>query len=568
MLSLIQKLFGTSKARAQAPESTTQQHFEPNSAMPVVEVAHLRLDAILARLPDELKPLVLKMPEASATVALPISTIVKQLPSGAVKVSLATLHRQAPVGVLAPLPPGDKRMVDVPLAEVFRHIKPTVFKRRNDQKTSDALESEFSLFGDAENPYQIAPTAPEPEAAPEPPAVALPVPAPVVPDLPRGLKLDAVPSAPAPLVEAAVAPAPVATTANTVFRLAHSPAPLSAPQQPAPLPEVNPPESAERRAAAPAPVAPPVSAPAAPPIPPPATTNDETTSIVMPMDALSAGWPEPIRHELAALNGSARVSLPKAEVTAGLTRGRVTFTWGQIRGWMDPAAGESTSADESTELILPLRVVAPLFLPAARPPKQDQHSTDFGADIPALFNPAHAPTAPAAEPVLETPKVLDVPAPVEMPVAAEALPVAESAAELPEPVPEPVLTVGELFGQPEKTDWTPAELVSNLAKLGGVSGAVVALQEGLLVAHSLPADVKSEAIAAFLPQLFARLNIYSAEMKLGDVDDLLFTTHGAHCQIYRLGFLYFAVLGKPGETLPWNELRLVADELARQTQNS
>jgi hypothetical protein len=152
MLSLIQKLFGSSKARAKAPASRTQQHFEPNSTMPIVEVAHLRLDAILARLPDELKPLVLKMPDAAVTVALPISTIVKQLPSGSVKVSLATLHRQAPVGVLGPLPPGDKRMVEVPLAEVFRHIKPTVFKRRNDQKTAEALDSQFNLFGDAENP--------------------------------------------------------------------------------------------------------------------------------------------------------------------------------------------------------------------------------------------------------------------------------------------------------------------------------------------------------------------------------------------------------------------------------
>ena len=66
--------------------------------------------------------------------------------------------------------------------------------------------------------------------------------------------------------------------------------------------------------------------------------------------------------------------------------------------------------------------------------------------------------------------------------------------------------------------------------------------------------------------IFARLNQYSGEMRLGDVDDLLFTTHGAHCQIYRLGYIYFAVLGKAGESLPWHELRLITEELARQTQ--
>ena len=523
MFSLIQKLFGTSKSRGKAPESTTQQPFETNSSMPVVEVAHLRLEAILERLPDELKPLVLKMPDASVTVALPISTIVKQLPSGAVKVSLATLHRQAPVGVLGPLPPGDKRMVDVPLAEVFRHIKPTVFKRRNDQKTAEAMDSEFNLFGDAENPYQVAPTVPEEEAPPEPAA-----PAP-----PRVLKLDAAPIQPA-------APAP--TSSTSVFRLAHDPAPPSAPQVIAPPPDLSAPTPAVPAMAAHVPVSPPAAAAA------------DSTSILMPLEALSAGWPEPIRHELAALNGSARVNLPKAEVSAGLARGRVIFTWGQIRGWMDPSLGHATGADEGTELTLPLKVVAPLFLTATKTPKLEQKPTAFASDIPALFNAAGAIAAPAAEPVFVESTAVATP------------PVEEPAAELPETPEEPATTVGQLFGQPEKTDWTPAELVSNLAQLGGVSGAVVALQEGLLVAHSLPADVKSEAIAAFLPQLFSRLNQYAGEMKLGEVDDLLFTTHGAHCQIYRLGFIYFAVLGKPGETLPWTELRLVADELARQTQ--
>ena len=126
-------------------------------------------------------------------------------------------------------------------------------------------------------------------------------------------------------------------------------------------------------------------------------------------------------------------------------------------------------------------------------------------------------------------------------------------------------TVGEVFGRPEKKDWTPAELVAGTVKLPGVAGAIVALQEGLQVASFLPDGVKSEVVAAFLPQIFARLNQYAGEMKLGDVDDLLFTTHGAHCQIYRLGYVYLAVLGKPGESLPWHELRLISEELARQT---
>jgi len=126
--------------------------------------------------------------------------------------------------------------------------------------------------------------------------------------------------------------------------------------------------------------------------------------------------------------------------------------------------------------------------------------------------------------------------------------------------------LGQLFGKPEKVAWTPAEIVEQTLHLPGVCGAIVALQEGLQVAHSLPEGIKSEVVAAFLPQIFARLNQYAEEMKLGEVDDLLFTTHGAHCQIYRLGFLYFAVLGRPGEPLPWRELRVIAEELARDAK--
>jgi predicted regulator of Ras-like GTPase activity (Roadblock/LC7/MglB family) len=132
---------------------------------------------------------------------------------------------------------------------------------------------------------------------------------------------------------------------------------------------------------------------------------------------------------------------------------------------------------------------------------------------------------------------------------------------------KPPSKLGELFGQPSKLHWPPAEIIEHTVQLPGVAGAIVALQEGLQVAHSLPAGIKSEVVAAFLPQIFARLNQYAEEMKLGDVDDLLFTTHGAHCQIYRLGFLYFAVIGRPGEPLPWRELRIISEELAREAKH-
>jgi predicted regulator of Ras-like GTPase activity (Roadblock/LC7/MglB family) len=239
--------------------------------------------------------------------------------------------------------------------------------------------------------------------------------------------------------------------------------------------------------------------------------------------------------------------------------------------------------------MIPLRIVAPAFLSATKHAKMPRKGVFLDASIPAPFSGGNGKTpaisAPLPAPEFAAPKLAPPPEELALPEpqsisisesepqgALEPEPQSEASHE-PESVAAPVVaehgklpeTVGEVFGEPHKLDWTPAEIVQNTVRLTGVAGAVVALQEGLQVASSLPDGVKSDVVAAFLPQIFARLNQYAGEMKLGDVDDLLFTTHGAHCQIYRLGYVYFAVLGKPGESLPWHELRLVSEELARQT---
>jgi predicted regulator of Ras-like GTPase activity (Roadblock/LC7/MglB family) len=239
-------------------------------------------------------------------------------------------------------------------------------------------------------------------------------------------------------------------------------------------------------------------------------------------------------------------------VGAGLSKGRVTFSWRQIRAWLEPESSAPTAVSGDTALTLPLKVVAPLFLASSKKPAAGRRTLDFDQSIPALFTGGNPPP--------EAP-----PAPAPPAAAAEPEPAPEPEAATPPPAPKLPETVAEIFNQPPKETWTPAEIVAGTVTLPGVSGAVVALQEGLVVSSSLPEGVKSEVVAAFLPQIFARLNQYSGEMRLGEVDDLLFTTHGAHCQIYRLGYIYFAVLGKAGEPLPWHELRLITEELARQT---
>ena len=305
-----------------------------------------------------------------------------------------------------------------------------------------------------------------------------------------------------------------------------------------------------------------------------------TAGLVLPLNTLSAKWPEAILAELKDLDPKTTVSLPTAELNGGMARGKIAFTWGQIRAWLTPSIPGSSAVDPTTEIILPLKVIAPAFLAQSKHPANARKSAFVDESIPALFNarkseaapnvPAVSEAAVAEAPAAEAPLAIApvVEAPEVAPVA-EATPAADPVAEAPVsevPAAPPKSAVGAAFGEPDKDSWTPAELIARVVKLPGVAGAVVALQEGFQVAHQLPEGVSAETVSAFLPQIFGRLNQYAGEMKLGDVDDLLFTTRGAHCLIYRLGTVYFAVLGKPGASLPWNELRLVAAELSRQVQ--
>lgn len=525
MISIFRKFFAPAAVAKPAPAIPTPPRpaaparhtpaSEPSGAgapAPSVEVAHLSLAAIISRFPEELKSLVIAPPESSATISFPVPLIHRQLASGSVKMSFASLHRQAPPGVFGPLPPGDKRQVEIPLKEVFRHVRPQTLKRRNDQRPLDAADGEFSLFGNAENPHQIAPTTPELSPRRDSTALDFQPPARAV--------------APEPSVPAALPAKPADLVPPTSMRIVPPPAGMSAPKPSAP-------------------------APAAPSAPVAAT---DLPPLTLPLSTLAGAWPEPIRSEVATLDPATTVTLPGNAVSAGLAKGKVFFTWGEIRAALQPAPAQPSAHDAQTELLLPLKFVAPAFLASGKKAQPDRKAAAVLDDsIPALFSPSQpAPPLAAPAPLPAAPVAAAAPAPHPAPIPAA--PVSAKVAG----------TIGEILGTPDQHEFTPATIVAGTVKLAGVAGAIVAMQEGLPVATALPDGVKSEVVAAFLPQIFARLNQYAGEMKLGDVDDLLFTTHGAQCQIYRLGAVYFAVLGHPGAVLPARELRIIAGEIGRQ----
>ncbi len=519
-----------------------------------VETASLSLAAIISRFPPELKEMVAIPPGPDAMVALPLSIVLKQLPGGSVKMSLASIHRQAPAGTFAAGLPEDKRMVDVPLGEIFKRVKPELLKRRTDQRMHElADEDGIDVFGDPENPFAVAPSEGNPAAAP------------------RVAKSPTPTLTPAPALAARPAPA--------------RPAPAATPR-PAPAGIPGPKVEGMRSAA------PPPGFTAAAKVPAPAESAPGE-AVLLAVSELSRDWPEGVLSELGSAEGLT-ITLPADEVRAGLAKGRVAFTWAQLRSWVSPALSGAGEVDGATVLSLPLRVIAPAFLKDSKP-STARKRVSVTEDIPALFNAAAgtvpvapvsipgptipepeppAPAIPVPELALGSQAPIPAPASIPGPQIPARIParIPAPAAEIPpfalpkEPVAPVKLTIGAILGQPEKDSWSPSEVVSGLSSLESVAGAVVALKEGLVVAHSLPDTIKADVVSAFLPQIFGRLNQYCGEMKLAEVEELNIRAGNASLKMYRLGAIFFAVLSKEGQSLPEPELRVLANELMAHAQ--
>jgi predicted regulator of Ras-like GTPase activity (Roadblock/LC7/MglB family) len=652
MLHLLTKLFRKSKAAT--PVRTTPIHSAPAAplAVPHVEIASLSLLAILQRFPEDLKKGVAQMPHPDAMVSLPVPSIVKQLPSGSVKMSLASIYRQAPAGTFNNARVEEKRMVEVPLNEVFKRVKPELLKRRTDQRQHELAEEGIDVFGDKQNPYAIAPTAPDERRRPVAPSPA------VDREADDELNSEPPPHAPLRMPEPMVAaPPPSAVPSfragSGVMRLA-TPSPTGAPVVPQNRPSAFSAASPETgNGVQPGLHMPPAdngkhdrNAAAGPSRSAPHDSDPRTTSsklsdaspLVVALKDLTAKWPDSLLSELGSVDGLT-VTLPAGDVGCGLARGKVAFTWGQLRSWIQPALEGETTHPTDMELALPLRVLAPAFLQASKQQK-DRRTLSVDESIPALFSggpaakavpapvapppvPQRAPqteplvappsasetsVAPAVEtpsaseavaepttsdaPVIQSDEEEEIVAPTALEPAAERTEIASSvtpqstpAESAPAPAPAPTDTaqasaesappiaenripasLGEVFGEPGRLNWSPGEIVQEVVKLPQVAGAIVALSEGLVVAHRLPEGMKGEVVAAFLPQIFGRLNQYSTEMKLGEIDDILLSSQGAYFQAFRAGQVFFAVLGKHGESLPWHALRLMAEELLQQTK--
>src|SRR5206468_4782903 len=130
--------------------------------------------------------------------------------------------------------------------------------------------------------------------------------------------------------------------------------------------------------------------------------------------------------------------------------------------------------------------------------------------------------------------------------AAPAAPAAPAVAPVVATAPLPPREIGEVFGQPGRKNWTPSEIVQKTSALRGVAGALIAMQDGLLVAGHLPPGLNAETIAAFLPQMHSRMTQYSKELKFGEANNLTLIVDDIPLKIFKNGGVFFTVLVRAG----------------------
>ena len=504
----------------------------------------LPLQPILASLPMELRAKIMNSNTAGKTISIPVDTALTQLATGSVKISFGDLRHLAP-GVFANSGgEHDAKMIVLPLNQILAQINPLLLARRAAKKQveiSDDITSPFDTRGQGlkiSTEQMKAPPAPAPAPTPLP--------------MPRFNP----PASETPVQHSPVVPPPTFTPRWTMPAASES-----APRNGNGSHGGNGSGSHGNGAAkTPTPYisAAPVPSASAAPIPPTtALPGQSQPTISAPLAALSECWPEALKTEIELLDLShAQIALPVNLVEPALKRGRVIFAWRDLRSWIKTAA-VAVSVHDGIELELPLKVLAPLFF-SRQQNGAGSKKVSVSEEIPNLFFGFPQPE-PASAP----------PTPVPSAVAA-AIPPPPPDTNFFSRSPETQTTDSE-FKRKGGTDFssraaTPGEIVTRAMQLPGVAGVVIALPDGLKVASQIPAELNGDTLAAFLPQIFARVNQCSRELRMGDLNNLSFTVGNVPWKIFRVNAIYFAAFGRVNEAMPSAQLAAMATELDRKNK--
>ena len=307
--------------------------------------------------------------------------------------------------------------------------------------------------------------------------------------------------------------------------------------------------------------------------PPAPTEPDDSSVLVLSLDAIAQGWPDSVRIEIDGLNGvNPKVAMPTEIAEQALKRGRLAFSWKTVRSWIRPVVPPAVSPHDNLTLELPLIAVAPLFL--AR--KRGRHRASLGATIddaiPNLFPepskqppPAETQTQPNAGIVWWNPDQEDR-SPADSPANAT----------LQEEVTTPPIAAPPMLntspaevvignGNAAEQRSTPDGVVSRCTQLKGITGALIASSEGFVVADQLPAGMNPATVAAFVPQIFRKMSQSTRELRVGELSSVSLSFDNRSWQIFQSRDMFLAVIGATGELVSAAIVAELVSDLERPT---
>lgn len=535
----------------------------------------LPLQTILPQLSPELQERVVAEGQ-NVSISIPMQTILPQLAHGSVKISFGELRALAP-GVFTSASDRDHVLVQLPLSEILPRINPVFLRRRQNQKRLEVPNDIVGPFADYGKGVFIS--------APEPSTQTKRHPVSTTTGLhPHAIAQPSTVQKQVPQLKQSQQPQPEQKQAET-RQPTLTPTPQTPPKKPTMIQRTIAQNISEQKAPKPNIVQPSL---------PPTTQSDEvkvrqqaepvtnaTTSkeevLLVPLAQLCEGWPELVKQEIAISNLSrAFVALPTRFVEAGLKQARISCTWKQLRGWVrPPMPKDSVSMCDDISLELPLRIVAPLFL-ARTPRNRPQKKIQYDTEIPDVFyTPATAPRPDTSVLEKRVQSTLQ-----QGPIANEFCSVETQHTETPTETDyyiwhdekETPLQPEQVFKKGTKTPGTdflrrfapPNEIVARAVALEGVAGALIALPDGLLVAADVPPEFNPDTLAAFLPQMFARVSQCTKELRMGPLNNLNFTVGNVPWRIFKIGAIFFAAFGRAGVPLPTAQLAALAAELDRK----
>jgi len=542
----------------------------------------ITLSGIVNCLPSDLLAKVRQPEVGDATVSIALEKVLSQLSQGTVRVPFGDIRQAAP-SVFATGPESDRIAVPLPLNEILSQLNPNLLIRRPAQKQVE-IPSEISSPFDGKGKGLVFSVGNAKPVTPAAPRQAVPAPATpargAISSVPTPTPPPAAPSI--PMLKSVTPPVPAAPSTPVIPFSPITPKPTIPPVKPVSPPRaVTPPAQPPAAPAAPKKTMPSVPHPVAPqpaakqPIyPRPAQSNPAMVPTAKPaanveklavsLKALAENWPEALRQEIAQLRlMEAQVLLPCDAVESALKSGKAAFSWGSIQSWLQPPAPATNSVHGSTELELPLKVLAPVFFARKNGAIQPHQKVAIDESIPNLFfgfpGAETAPPPTGSTSRTPKPKAESVNKPVDTNYyiwddSSDSV-IAEDTTFKPKP----------LGG----TDFvaryaTPNEIVSRAAALDGVAGALIALPDGLMVASRIPSELNGDTLAAFLPQIFAKVNQCTRELRMGELNNLNFTVGNIPWKIFRVNAIFFAAFGRVAEPLPTAGLAALAAELDRK----